>query len=347
MFSNWDSLDSILPVDDSWVKDLGEEVPSPPQPQPPRKAENSSGGKRKQVILQQLVEMLKRDLVQGQQKGSNCEWRPATPERNGASDLGDGSDMRQQQQQASLTAMLTLPVRRMDLAEGDRVAQEDMIWSTCNAAVDQSSQIWDFNLGRSRNHEETAALEVGYNDAGFMMKNYRELIKENSLATTKVLEDIYDMNCSSVPDDISSTDARNMSSQKLGVMHSISKWQNNSKTPVNQRPTPSGKRVLTSRSSIATLSEPRDKGSSKDFNFGEQPPPMDIGDAIRATTRTDMELLAQNRGNAMQRYKEKRKNRRYDKHIRYESRKARADTRTRVKGRFVKANEASDFKFSS
>lgn len=141
MFSNWDSLDSILPVDDSWVKDLGEEVPSPPQPQPPRKAENSSGGKRKQVILQQLVEMLKRDLVQGQQKGSNCEWRPATPERNGASDLGDGSDMRQQQQQASLTAMLTLPVRRMDLAEGDRVAQEDMIWSTCNAAVDQSSQV--------------------------------------------------------------------------------------------------------------------------------------------------------------------------------------------------------------
>ncbi|KAJ0763465.1 putative transcription factor C2C2-CO-like family [Helianthus annuus] len=29
---------------------------------------------------------------------------------------------------------------------------------------------------------------------------------------------------------------------------------------------------------------------------------------------------------------------RYDKHIRYESRKARADTRKRVKGRFVKAN---------
>ncbi len=33
---------------------------------------------------------------------------------------------------------------------------------------------------------------------------------------------------------------------------------------------------------------------------------------------------------------------RYDKHIRYESRKARADTRKRVKGRFVKAGEAPD-----
>lgn len=33
---------------------------------------------------------------------------------------------------------------------------------------------------------------------------------------------------------------------------------------------------------------------------------------------------------------------RYDKHIRYESRKARADTRKRVKGRFVKASEVAD-----
>lgn len=72
-------------------------------------------------------------------------------------------------------------------------------------------------MGRSKNHEENAALEAGYgtNDAGFMMKSYSELIKENSLATTKVLEDIYDMNCSSVPDDISSTDVRNMSSQNV------------------------------------------------------------------------------------------------------------------------------------
>lgn len=32
--------------------------------------------------------------------------------------------------------------------------------------------------------------------------------------------------------------------------------------------------------------------------------------------------------------------RRYEKHIRYESRKLRADTRKRVKGRFVKSTEA-------
>ncbi|WRX19851.1 CCT domain - like 8 [Theobroma cacao] len=63
-----------------------------------------------------------------------------------------------------------------------------------------------------------------------------------------------------------------------------------------------------------------------------------------AKAKIDMELLAQNRGNAMLRYQEKKKHRRYDKHIRYESRKARADTRKRFKGRFVKASEAPDVK---
>lgn len=57
---------------------------------------------------------------------------------------------------------------------------------------------------------------------------------------------------------------------------------------------------------------------------------------------TDMEQLAENRGKAMLRYQEKKKTRRYDKHIRYESRKARADNRQRVKGRFVKASDSPD-----
>uniref|UniRef100_A0ACD5XFV6 Uncharacterized protein n=1 Tax=Avena sativa TaxID=4498 RepID=A0ACD5XFV6_AVESA len=39
------------------------------------------------------------------------------------------------------------------------------------------------------------------------------------------------------------------------------------------------------------------------------------------------------------RYKEKRRTRRFDKQVRYESRKARADSRLRVKGRFAKANQ--------
>ncbi|KAE8009589.1 hypothetical protein FH972_006018 [Carpinus fangiana] len=48
------------------------------------------------------------------------------------------------------------------------------------------------------------------------------------------------------------------------------------------------------------------------------------------------ELNSQERDSAISRYKEKRKTRRYDKQIRYESRKVRAESRTRIKGRFAK-----------
>lgn len=51
------------------------------------------------------------------------------------------------------------------------------------------------------------------------------------------------------------------------------------------------------------------------------------------------ELTPQERDSAISRYKEKKKMRRYDKQIRYESRKARAEARTRVKGRFAKKDK--------
>ncbi|XP_016435216.1 putative zinc finger protein CONSTANS-LIKE 11 [Nicotiana tabacum] len=49
------------------------------------------------------------------------------------------------------------------------------------------------------------------------------------------------------------------------------------------------------------------------------------------------------RNEAKMRYNEKKKTRTFRKQIRYASRKVRADTRRRVKGRFVKAGEAYDF----
>lgn len=48
------------------------------------------------------------------------------------------------------------------------------------------------------------------------------------------------------------------------------------------------------------------------------------------------EFSIQDRNSAITRYKEKRKSRRYDKRIRYESRKVRAESRIRIKGRFAK-----------
>ncbi|KAJ0988199.1 hypothetical protein J5N97_006555 [Dioscorea zingiberensis] len=49
------------------------------------------------------------------------------------------------------------------------------------------------------------------------------------------------------------------------------------------------------------------------------------------------------RDSAVKRYKEKKKTRKFEKKIRYTSRKVRADMRKRVKGRFVKAGDAYDY----
>ncbi|KAK1418135.1 hypothetical protein QVD17_27274 [Tagetes erecta] len=49
------------------------------------------------------------------------------------------------------------------------------------------------------------------------------------------------------------------------------------------------------------------------------------------------------RNDAVLRYKEKKKTRKFEKTVRYATRKARADVRKRVKGRFVKAGDAYDY----
>ncbi|KAL0737833.1 hypothetical protein Bca4012_014043 [Brassica carinata] len=58
---------------------------------------------------------------------------------------------------------------------------------------------------------------------------------------------------------------------------------------------------------------------------------------------TAQEISATTRNNAVIRYKEKKKARKFDKRVRYVSRKERADVRRRVKGRFVKSGEAYDY----
>ncbi|KAH7533532.1 hypothetical protein FEM48_Zijuj04G0140900 [Ziziphus jujuba var. spinosa] len=54
-------------------------------------------------------------------------------------------------------------------------------------------------------------------------------------------------------------------------------------------------------------------------------------------------LQSASRSDAVMRYKEKKKTRKFEKRVRYASRKARADVRKRVKGRFVKAGDAYDY----
>ncbi|KAE9620671.1 putative transcription factor C2C2-CO-like family [Lupinus albus] len=77
----------------------------------------------------------------------------------------------------------------------------------------------------------------------------------------------------------------------------------------------------------------QDCGLPPGFVTGEPPPWQSILEASTPQAREKAKL----------RYFEKKKTRRFGKQIRYESRKARADTRRRVKGRFVKAGEEFDY----
>ncbi|KAI3816706.1 hypothetical protein L1987_16410 [Smallanthus sonchifolius] len=164
----------------------------------------------------------------------------------------------------------------------------------------RGTQIWDFNMGRLASLEESDA-----NNEGFMMKTFNEILSEASLPDKTGLGELYSINYSTSHTDIA-------------ALNLIIQNSNDRKAPLS-------------------FGTPNGYGGSNDIQFTEQ---NATGGEKLATplTKADIELLAKNRGDAMLRYKEKKKTRRYDKHIRYESRKARADTRKRVKGRFVKAS---------
>lgn len=101
-----------------------------------------------------------------------------------------------------------------------------------------------------------------------------------------------------------------------------------------------------SRSALPSPSSGR-SGGSGDYQDCTASPmlrgALSSGELSLGSRSPDSISIAQARDSAMLRYKEKRKNRRFDKRVRYESRKARADIRKRVKGRFVKAGQAYDY----
>ncbi|KAH0878684.1 hypothetical protein HID58_066078 [Brassica napus] len=177
-----------------------------------------------------------------------------------------------------------------------------IVFSTC-AAV--NLQIWDFNLEQSREPQDTirteAAACVTKDAASFKVNSIVKLLNDACSTKAKRVKEIFQ------------DDYKRLASGQVPATS-----ENNNNLPITFG-----------------------SNTSNELCFTENTGGTSCNKATRVVaTKADLEQLAQNRGNAMQRYKEKRKNRRYDKTIRYESRKARADTRLRVKGRFVKATEA-------
>ncbi|KAK0573804.1 hypothetical protein LWI29_013848 [Acer saccharum] len=335
--------------------------------------QNPGCGKLKQVIYKQLVELLKRDFIGNESACNNnnnddnnssinnnnnnnnvgCgggggggggggeNLVPTTPnvksggwlENNMEAINGMGNGMMEAvavngcvqellQQQTPFTSLLMMQQGQVDTKESD----QNLLWDGNSGG--QGAQIWDFHLGRLRGNDESSQVEAacGANDAVFMIKNFGELMKEASLSNTEMFGDIYQMNCPITHDDIASFNSNN---------------SNNAAASQGPATSESNNLSMARPSSGSAFGKPKGSTSSKDTQLMEHSFLVGHdGMSISTATKADLELLAQNRGNAMQRYKEKKKTRRYDKHIRYESRKARADTRKRVKGRFVKASDA-------
>ncbi|XP_056168582.1 zinc finger protein CONSTANS-LIKE 14-like [Syzygium oleosum] len=287
------------------------------------KSRSPQCGRRNQAVRKQLVELFERDCSVGGGGGGE-DLGPATPSAAEKCEVADGSDGGCERllegQGASFESLLMLTSRR----DWEESLERDMIWD-CNPS-NQTTQIWDFNLGRLRGHEEPGPVEVefGTNSEGFMIKSYDELMREVPLLTSKASDELYHMNCSLVHEDIASLNnilnnpiARHGSAIIESDIHLVPK------------PT-----------SGTTLAKYEASVCSKEYEVGEPNLLVNHDSATTVvTSKADMKLLAQHRGDAMLRYKEKRKTRRFEKHIRYESRKTRADTRKRVKGRFVKTRE--------
>lgn len=294
--------------------------------------------KKQMAVIKQLEELRKKSLDGSGSDGGSREAdnlivpvTPAEQQKQVNAEVRGGScsvikevmgfKNQRTQQQGGFTSLLTMPVSFDKIDNGPPI-DENLAWDPTPS--NQPTQIWDFHSGQKRGHTESGQLDVGYGGStpgNFMIDSYSSLMKEADLGTFKILGDAYQINCSMAHDDY--------------------RPSNNSL----HNPTSSQGPATSESNNLSTFGKP---GCSDpiDVQFSGQSVLLGSENArMQPRTKFDMELLAQNRGNAMQRYKEKKKTRRYEKHIRYESRKARADTRKRVKGRFVKAGEAPNGSF--
>nr|CAB3481567.1 unnamed protein product [Digitaria exilis] len=257
---------------------------------PPEVPAPTAGGARRlkgEALCDQLAEMARREADSTDHPHPpHSDLSPRTPRRNSAASSGrlPGNNKMAppphpppppppapapQEVPLPYTSLLMMASGNCTglIGAADRMAaaaaddDDQLLWD-CAAPSVPPTQIWDFNLGRSRDHDEKSAIEVGFgsNHGGFMIKSYSDMLKEISSGTTKDLEDIYDSRYCSTAEDIMSSNICQLSSKNETVSVFLPYF----------------------RSFFC----------------------------------------------------------RYEKHIRYESRKLRADTRKRVKGRFVKSTEA-------
>ncbi|XP_057844712.1 zinc finger protein CONSTANS-LIKE 10 [Cryptomeria japonica] len=239
--------------------------------------------------------------------------------------------------------------------------QGDSFWR-CTSA-NQSNQLWVQNmqdLGIYDDDECCDAFHVC--DVDLTFENYEDIFGGPQGKGTSMFED-GDTACSSMDKDISIAHSSgcNESSHKPSAEAPAGYIALSSQEPGNEeeaalpgtggvvqgvtdRSGPSNsKSFLPVHSSFSlSLSSLSGESSAADYHDCGLSPLFLKGEPLWGPSNSDS-VVSQARDNAMMRYKEKKKSRMFEKKIRYASRKTRADSRKRVKGRFVKAGEAYDY----
>ncbi|KAL9453316.1 hypothetical protein AB3S75_009007 [Citrus x aurantiifolia] len=216
--------------------------------------------------------------------------------------------------------------------------QGESFWQ-CKSPV-QSNELWTQNLQDLGVCEDSVCNDdFDIPDVDLTFRNFEELFGGNQDPVRAQLDDKYlwrslekDLSLEK-PDDINTRELQDASSVYVtssthmdNDTNRIDIFLGNMDSPWAIRPSYSTLSISTSRFSAE---------SSGTDSFGSRMSPITGGEASCHSPDLDGPHL-EARENAMMRYKEKKKARRQDKQIQYPSRKARADARKRVQGRFLK-----------
>lgn len=309
--------------------------------------------KQVQVEVQSMESSLSRPLEDDFQMQSQHLQRQQKDHQQGKHNLQE-----QKMRDVSLLMPESEPLKSDTNIE--MAMQGDSFWR-CSAAS-QINQLWDQNmqdLGICADDDCCDAFHMS--DVDLILENYEDIFGGPQGESTSMFEDLKAA-CSSMDEVVSVADPSEcndinleassapaacyaaLSSQEPGKEGAISR-------PVTGRTVqgvPGPNIPSNNRHSVqpapACLSKPLSSynGDGNAADYHDCGVSLLKGEPPWGSTNIDSVFLNA-RGNAMIRYKEKKKARMYEKTIRYASRKARADVRKRVKGRFVKAGEAYDY----
>ncbi|EXB89375.1 Putative zinc finger protein [Morus notabilis] len=222
------------------------------------------------------------------------------------------------------------------------------LWQ-CRSPV-QSSQLWSQNMQDLGVCEELICQDdFNIPDVDLTFRNFEELFGGDQDPMRSLLDDNKDMSYSSMDKDLSlekldNTQSRAMEDASMAstVSH-MDRDVSSSKAHDHGTNPPGIIRMSCSSMSLSVSKFSADSGGGGADSLDSGISRYITGEAsIGSRDLEGLHLDSEARESAKLRYKEKKKTRLHEKQIRYPSRKARADVRKRVKGRFVRSTAGYD-----